>query len=49
MMVVEQPPMVMAVAQLEPPVALVVPPMVEHVGEGRSEEIVPVTRAVVVA
>jgi hypothetical protein len=49
MMVMEQPPMVMVVAQLEPPVALVVPPVVEHVGEGRSKEIVPVTRAAVVA
>jgi hypothetical protein len=38
----------MAMAKMELSVALVVPPVVEHVGEGRLEETVPTTRAATV-
>jgi hypothetical protein len=48
-MVMEQPSVVMAAAQMEPPVVLVVPPATEHVGEERSKEIVPMTRVAAVA
>jgi hypothetical protein len=41
--------MVMAATQMEPPVALVVPYVAEHVGEGRPEESVPVSRVVAIA
>lgn len=47
--VVEQPPAVMVAAQMELSVVLVVSLMVEHMGQGRSDETVPATRMVAVA